>query len=57
MLDETSFTDTCLKCFSNKLCNRVGFYQHGYSIVGVELLPKYYHFGGRIYSAHAVSGS
>lgn len=40
MLDETSFTDRCVECISRKLCNPVGFYQHGYSIVGVELLAK-----------------
>lgn len=29
-----------LNVFQKKLCNHVGFYQHGYSIVGVELLGK-----------------
>lgn len=40
MLDETSFTDRCVECISRKLYNRIGFYQHGYSIVEVELLAK-----------------
>lgn len=40
LLDETSFTDRCVECISRKSCNRVGVYQHGYSIVGVEVLSK-----------------
>lgn len=40
MLDKTSFKDRCVERISRQLCNRTEFYQHGYSIVGVELLAK-----------------